>query len=121
MKETDIVNSILENLRVHYPKCYFWKQGNYGAFRGYNKQGEKRFSFAGEKGVSDILGISPDGRFCAIEVKTPETFKKEAHNASNNQLKFLQEIDKRKGLAMIVCCFEQVEIILKANNYETSL
>lgn len=46
-------------------------------------------------GVSDILGILPDGRFLAIEVKRP------GGKASAKQLEFIEQITSRGGVAFV--------------------
>jgi hypothetical protein len=46
------------------------------------------------KGVADIIGILPDGRFLAIEVKT------ERGKLTENQEIFLKKIEENQGVAI---------------------
>src|SRR3990167_8630937 len=43
--------------------------GNKGGFRGYNKDGKIRFSFAGKKGVADLYAVKRYYRPLWVEVK----------------------------------------------------
>lgn len=54
-------------------------------------------------GMSDIIGISPCGRFTACEVKKPGGV------ASKAQIAFSSEIKKRGGISMIVESLEEVK------------
>lgn len=53
------------------------------------------------KGVSDIIGILPSGRFIGIEVKS------ESGRASEDQLKFITRANDRNGLCFISRSVEQ--------------
>lgn len=46
-------------------------------------------------GSSDIIGLAPDGRFLAVEVKA------EKGRASEAQLRFIEAINKKGGIAGI--------------------
>ena len=62
------------------------------------------------KGTSDILGIF-NGRFFAIEVKTPTTHKKAINHPSErdiNQSKFLKIIYEHGGIAVKVSTLDSV-------------
>lgn len=50
---------------------------------------------AGEKGISDLLACSPEGRFIAIEVKRP------GGTVSPDQREFIERINKKGGLAFV--------------------
>jgi hypothetical protein len=62
----------------------------------------------GKVGSSDILGISHDGRFLAIEIKKP----KGKYKPTPAQLEFLEAIHKYGGLAGIATSIEDVDKIL---------
>lgn len=62
----------------------------------------------GKVGSSDILGIAPDGRFLAIEVKRPDGSWK----LQPSQEEFLAEISRRGGYAGVATCPEDVDRIL---------
>jgi len=49
----------------------------------------------GTKGVSDILGIVPPGRFLAIEVKRP------GKKATQLQQQFIDNVNAKNGLAFV--------------------
>ena len=53
--ETEVKKAITEYLEWHGWEVY--PIGNKGGFRGYNKKGEIRFSFAGKKGVLDLYCV----------------------------------------------------------------
>jgi penicillin-binding protein-related factor A (putative recombinase) len=68
-------------------------------------------------GVSDLLGILPDGRFLAIEVKKPYIKgKQQAGKASEEQLKFLSEINTRGGLGFVATSLQDVMNHIKKLN-----
>ena len=69
----------------------------------------KQFQTLGSKaGVSDIIGILPDGRFLAIEVKIPRG------RVSPYQQEFLDQITKSNGIAIIARSVDDViEVIDK--------
>ena len=56
----------------------------------------------GIKGAPDIVGILPNGRFLAIEVKSP------AGKASEAQMSFLSEILQNGGLAFVARSVDDV-------------
>jgi hypothetical protein len=75
---------------LNYRHIFAWvnkTQGTYNAKRGVFIKTQMK------KGVSDILGILPDGRFMAIEVK------RLGGKLSPEQETFLGDINKRGGLA----------------------
>ena len=77
-KEADITRAIRDYLNLK--GIYHWKQ----------MQG-----LGCKPGVADILGILPDGRFLAIEVKTKKG------QLSLHQGIFLTEITKNNGVAFV--------------------
>jgi len=95
--ESIIQKSILEYLRLR--GIYAWKANTTGIYQ----QKTGRY-IPVTKGIADILGIMPDGRFLAIEVKTNKgrlTIYQEA---------FLAEIEQRGGLAIVARSIEDVQI-----------
>ena len=94
MKEKAIENQILAYLKLK--GFYVWKnesQGTYdvkiGTYR--RKNGPGRLL-----GTSDILGVMPNGRFMAIEVKSA------TGRLSDYQKDFLEQVTMRGGLAFMV-------------------
>ncbi len=97
MLERNVQRACLEWLAAH--GIYAWRQ-NQGAIPLQNG-GYRRFS--GLKGVSDILGITNDGRFLAIEVKGPHG------KMSKDQEDFQQAIADRGGVATCVRSVDELE------------
>jgi hypothetical protein len=50
----------------------------------------------GTAGISDRLGVLPDGRFLAVECKAP------GKKATALQAKFLGDVNKNRGLAFLI-------------------
>lgn len=104
--ESEIQGVILQFLRLKGIWC--WRQNTMGFYdtklRKYRTAG--KFSI---KGVPDILGILPDGKFLGIEVKRP----KSKRNLSSDQLRFQKEILDRKGICFVATCLEDVQMALK--------
>ncbi len=59
------------------------------------------------KGASDIIGIAPNGKFVAIEVKSPQG------KLSAEQATFLANVEKRGGYAMTIYSESDVSEFLK--------
>lgn len=87
--ESEILKECLSVLKEMGIFC--WRQ-NTGAFQT-KSGGFFRSSMAG---VSDIIGILPDGRFLAIECK-----REKGGVLSSKQIEFLGNIDKNKGIAIV--------------------
>ena len=91
-KEGDLVKDCLRWLRG--VGCFVWKQ-NQGGMTGTHK-GKSRFTrFAHVDGISDIIGISPSGRFIAVEAKQP------GKKPTAKQHAFLTAIAANGGLAVV--------------------
>jgi hypothetical protein len=63
--------------------------------------------FFGKAGSSDILGILPGGRFIAVECKSS------GGRLSDNQRKFLKEIEKMGGVAIVAKSIDDIEKTFK--------
>lgn len=61
------------------------------------------------KGISDILGILPDGRFLAIEVKIPNKGGQPKSKPTDHQLWFLNEVNRNGGLGFVACSFDDID------------
>lgn len=88
-KESEILHECLSVL--HELNIYVWRQ-NTGAFKT-PKGGFFRSSHAG---VSDIIGLLPNGRFLAVECK-----REKGGVVSEAQKNFLSQIDSNGGLAIV--------------------
>lgn len=97
--ESEIQETILNWLE--YQKGKFWRN-NTGALNI-----EKRFIRFGLKGSSDIIGILPDGRFFACEVKRP------GKKPTPDQKTFLETIAYWGGVACVAYSLEDVVNVFK--------
>lgn len=99
MLERDVQRAVMEWLSVK--GIFHWRMNNAGIFDA--KTGGYRFH--GLKGVSDILGIMPDGsgRILAIEVKRPGGKMTEAQKI------FQQRIAELGGIATCVSSVAELE------------
>jgi hypothetical protein len=99
--EGAILRSILEYLAIR--QVFAWRM-NTGAGKLIDgARHTSRFVRFGFPGCSDIIGILDDGRWLAIEVKSP------TGKATQEQLIFLAEIAKRGGVAFIARGIEDVD------------
>lgn len=89
--ESDVQTACLEYLRIR--RIFHWRQ-NSGAFR---TQSGRWFKCCSIKGVSDILGVLPDGRFLAVECKSES-----GGRLSPEQKEFLSNINANGGLGVVV-------------------
>lgn len=99
MTEKQIENNILTFLKEIGIFC--WKNQSVGVWSQERKQYLKPHNQHHIKGVADILGILPSGRFLAIEVKAPKG------RASPEQLTFITKINEAGGLAFLSRSVEQ--------------
>lgn len=107
--EKDVQRAIIEALN-YTGKCMVWRN-NAGMIPVESKKYGKRMVKLGEKGQADIMGIrKPDGKFIAIEVKTPARKK----YVSEYQELFLQDIRDHGGLAGVATSVEEaLETVIK--------
>jgi penicillin-binding protein-related factor A (putative recombinase) len=110
LTEKQLENDILAWL--WYVGIFAWKNQSVGVFdaaKGIYRKPVNRFHI---KGVADILGVLPDGRMLAIEVKRPavKARKKEQLEkmASDEQLSFLKKINNKNGMGLLVDNLETV-------------
>lgn len=71
-------------------------------WRGYtvwvhNNLAVRKRKFIGRLGVSDLIGITKDGRWVACEIKTLND------RLSDDQITFLNDVKKAGGVAYIAC------------------
>lgn len=100
--ETKLQNRIL--LALSDAGCTVWRNETAGVWLGksIHKDGDQvtlvnaRMFTAGLcVGSSDIVGIAPDGRFLAVEVKTPKG------RATKEQIRFIEAVQASGGIAGI--------------------
>lgn len=99
MRESDIQNLIL--LALSQAGCTVWRNNTGVGWQGkVSRVGqsvvitEPRPLHAGLcVGSSDIIGIAPDGRFLAIEVKT------QTGRATDDQIRFIEAVRRKGGIS----------------------
>jgi hypothetical protein len=110
MKEKDIENLILQWLNN--AGFFAWKNQSVGIYDATRKRYRKPNNKWHINGVSDILGILPDGKFLAIEVKTAKT----KNRVSCAQKDYLQAIDSNGGVAIVAWSLDCVlEAFIRLN------
>ncbi|MCX7698803.1 MAG: VRR-NUC domain-containing protein [Candidatus Goldbacteria bacterium] len=103
--EKDIQRDILSFLRLN--KIFCWKNNNVGIY----KKETGSYIPSQIQGISDIIGILPDGRFLAIEIK------REGGKLTDKQIEFLNNIKKNNGLTIIAYSVKDVVEKLQEQGY----
>lgn len=104
MLEKEIEAEILDYLEAE--GLYCWKNATVGYFDPKRKVFRKPSSRHQIKGTADILGILPNGRFLAIEVKSKRGIVRP------EQRKFLESIANHGGLALIARSLQEVKDVV---------
>jgi hypothetical protein len=65
----------------------------------------------GKVGSSDIIGLLPDGKFLAVEVKTPHG------RLSPEQSAFLEKVRGLGGVAIVARSFRELDAALRREGY----
>lgn len=99
VSEKDIQDAILDYLKVI--GIFAWRQ-NTGCME-INEGSNRRFIRFGLVGMSDILGVLPDGRMLAIEVKTDKGKTTEYQEA------FLNKVKDSNGVSFVARSIEDVQ------------
>lgn len=86
---------------------FAWRNQSTGVYDPSRKVFRRPMSKHQIKGVSDILGILPNGQFLAIEVKSATGY------ASPDQKAFIERIEANGGVSMIARSMVEVEQMLK--------
>jgi hypothetical protein len=97
--EADLQKLCLEYLTLC--GCFMWRQ-NTGAMTGEHK-GRKWYVRFGVKGLSDIIGVTPEGLFIAVEVKRP------GQEPTADQTYFLHRVALNNGIAIWCDSWESFE------------
>lgn len=101
---------ILDFLNTELRIGFFWKNVSVGVFdeqAGVYRRSTNPYAI---KGTSDILGIWPNGRLIAIEVKRPGN----ENGATVEQLAFIAKINRLGGLAFVATSVEKVRLEFQA-------
>lgn len=99
--EKHVQESILHYLSLN--GVFAWPNKTQGTYDPRREKFRKPTSKFWKKGVADILGITPSGRFFAIEVKRP---KKGV--LSQEQKDFIAQISARGGIAFVATSIADV-------------
>lgn len=95
--EKSLCDAIVEHL--NYQGCHVWRTNSGAIPQEYTSKRtgktSRRMIYMARKGTSDIIGLRPDGRFVAIEVKVPGREK----DLTENQIHFLFDILQHHGVA----------------------
>lgn len=100
MAESEVLKNCLEFLKANNIFCW---RNNTGAIQ----KGGRWIKF-GYNGSSDILGITPDGRFLAVECK-----KENGGLLSDTQKEFIDKINNSGGVAFVANSLENLQRNLK--------
>lgn len=103
--EKDIQEGIIQYLRLM--KYVVFKHHSTGFTVRNGKTAPFRY---GDKGVADIIGCAPNGRFIAVEVKRPGGV------ISDDQQVFLDGISKNGGVALVAFSLDDVVQALRPGN-----
>ena len=109
--EQEIQKVIIDYLKLK--KFIVFKHRNVGIY----KQDTGKYiplSF-GEKGISDIIGCSPQGTFVAIEVK------KRGGKPTPEQLEFIARVSANGGIAFVAYSLDDVIVALENSSQSTPL
>lgn len=87
-----------------------WRN-NTGALRPQRRDGSYGFVQFGYRGSGDVLGVLPDGKFISIEVKAGRDRIRES------QEWFIEEVNRRDGIAFVAHSLEDVEQALRHRGY----
>lgn len=107
--EGDIQSAVVAYLKMR-PDVAWVHRFNTGAVKLQDRWGKIRFVRFAFKGCSDILGQMKDGRFLAIEVKSPSGRLSAAQSA------FLDMVIGNKGVAGVVRSVDDVDGVLDGAN-----
>ena len=95
-KEGDLVKDCIRWLKGQW--CFVWKQNQGGM-----KTDTHFIRFAHVDGVSDIIGMTPFGRFIAVECKQPKK------KPTAKQQAFLDEVKSQGGIAIVAHDLTELE------------
>ena len=105
LSESDIQTLILAWLLTQ--KFFVWRNKSEGTFDPLTGRRRAMNQVGAKKGVPDILGILPDGRFLAIEVKT------QTGKVSPEQGDFIRQANTLGGLALVARSLDDVKAHLE--------
>lgn len=108
MKEQELVNLVISYLTL---AGHFVWRNNSGVVKAEstNRYGQHKTRMwrAGLTGSSDVLGVSKNGKFIAIECKIGK------NKPTLHQEVFLEEVNKRGGIAVVAYDIKDIEFLCK--------
>lgn len=103
MKEaSNLTKLVIDLLTLH--NCHVWRQNTIPVYDNFRKAYRANNT---KKGVADVIGITPEGRFIGIEIKVGKD------KQSADQMKFQAEVEKRKGIYTIIKTSEDANNFVK--------
>lgn len=105
--EKIVESSILDYLKMRGIFCF--KLNSVGIYDPSKKIFRKNRNPHVINGISDIIGILPNGRFLAIEVKTDNTKTSSKTYPNDNQKFFIANISANGGLAFVARSVDEVK------------
>lgn len=101
IKESDIQKSIIDYLRLRDFIVFKHHSTGFKVVKG------KAIPFKyGDRGISDIIGLSNTGQFIAIEVK------RKGRKPSTEQIDFLKKVKEHKGISILAYSLDDVMQVL---------
>lgn len=101
MSEKVIENLILKYLA--YCRIFAWKNNSTGVYDPTKKTFRANKNPYAIKGVADILGVLPDGKLLAIEVKMPKG------RVSKEQKQFIERVNDNGGIAFVARGLREIQ------------
>ncbi len=102
-RETDLCNACLQLLRLR--GIYAWRQ-NVSGIKRRDRAGREFWAAPGLRGVADLIGVLPGGKFLAVETKTA------AGKLSPEQAAFLDNIRAAGGVAVVIRSLDELVSLL---------
>lgn len=103
-KENSVQAEVLDALK--YLGVFAWRNNNQGRWLPSKGTWIKSAAFPG---ISDILGMTREGRFVGVECKSSEG------TATPEQLEFIAEVRRRGGIGFVARCAQDVFDNFKEN------
>jgi len=94
--EQIVKGEVLAWFDLVFPRMVIWVNSNTGVFDPKTRGFRKRTGRYYPNGISDLLGVLPDGRFLAIELKAGKSSR-----ATKEQIVFIDRINNAGGLAFV--------------------
>ena len=100
-RESEVMGEVTKHLDRR--GIYWWRNQ-----RGTYKQGERWIKYGGKAGSGDLFALWPKtGTFWSLELKRPGGI------LEMDQVKWLLDVRKNGGIASVIECVEDVEMVLK--------